>query len=85
MKKTEMLKDLKSKDSKNLYSELQDVNKKITELRFKAAFRKLKNYQEISILRKKVARIWTILAQRALQELIAQEKNEKIKANNVKQ
>ncbi len=53
-------------------------------MKFKAAFRKLKNYKEINILRKNTARIWTILTERALEELMAKSDKEKVKAQNVK-
>jgi len=69
MKKTVVLKELRSKDTKSLFSELAISRKKLSELRFKASFRKIKNYKEINFEQKKIARIWTILSEKALQEL----------------
>ena len=69
MKKTITLKELRSKETKTLFSELEAARKKLAELRFKASFRKLKNYKAIDIERKKIAQIWTILSENAIQEL----------------
>lgn len=68
MKKTEELKELKGKDVKSLFKELQEAEKKMTELRFSASFRKLKNFHEITKERKKIARIWTILTEKAMEK-----------------
>jgi len=69
MKTIQELKDSRAKDSKSLYLEIKNLENKLTELRFKSSFRKLKNYQEIKLIRKKIARIWTILAERAIEKL----------------
>lgn len=69
MKKTVVLKELRSKDTKTLFAELAASRRKLAELRFKASFRKIKNYQEISYEQKKIAWIWTILSEKALQAL----------------
>lgn len=69
MKQAQELKELKAKDTKDLYQEIHEAGKHITEIKFKAAFRKVKNYKEIRHLRRKVAQIWTILAERALADL----------------
>ena len=74
MKKAQELKELRSQESKDLAQVLRDSQRKVAEIRFKAAFRKVKNYKEIRQLRQKNARIWTILAERALEDL---EKNVK--------
>ncbi|OGD57363.1 50S ribosomal protein L29 [Candidatus Berkelbacteria bacterium RBG_13_40_8] len=77
MKKIAELKELNEKDNKSLYAELALLNKKLTDLQFKAAFRKLKNYREIPALRKRIARIWTILNVRAYQKAMEVQKEEK--------
>ena len=46
MKRKQELNELKEKDDKSLYKELESSNKKLNEMQFKAAFRKLKNYQK---------------------------------------
>lgn len=81
MKKTIQIKELKGKETRDLFRELADTEKKISELRFKASFKKLKNYREITMLRKKVAWIWTILSERTSEELA---KSEKPEVKNVK-
>ncbi len=74
MKKKLEIKNLQEKTDKALYQELIDLNKKLTELKFKQSFRKLKNYHEITFARKKTARILTILNLRIRQKLL-REKN----------
>ncbi|MFA6493161.1 MAG: 50S ribosomal protein L29 [Patescibacteria group bacterium] len=71
MKKTTEVSNLNSKDKKDLYKELKESQKKLTELRISQSFRKLKNYKEISNTRKKIARIWTILSEKILIEEIS--------------
>jgi len=73
MKKTVQIKELKEKDEKTLIKELDDENRKLSELKFKAAFRKIKNFHEITEKRKNIARIWTILNQK-LDEKLNKEK-----------
>lgn len=55
MKEKILIKELRNKESKALFAELTEAQRKIVELRFKASFRKLKNYQEIGLMRKKSA------------------------------
>ena len=69
MKQLEALKQLKALDSKALAKELALASKKLVELRFSAKMRKLKNYQEIRLERKKIAQIWTLLGEKAIEEL----------------
>ena len=61
MKKNLELKEIRAKDTKALVEELDVLNKKLVELQFKTAFKRLKNFHEITLTRKKIARIWTIL------------------------
>lgn len=70
MKSTLELKELREKNNKTLFRELEIALKKTSNLHFQAKFRKLKNYQEISRSRKRVARIWTILSERVQEEAI---------------
>lgn len=68
MKKTIELQELRAKNKKELFKELQITRDKLTEYRFSQSFRKLKNYKEINRSRKKIARLWTILTQKLLEE-----------------
>ncbi|KKQ18202.1 MAG: 50S ribosomal protein L29 [Berkelbacteria bacterium GW2011_GWA1_36_9] len=70
MKTTVELQELRSKDKKDLYKELQSLQKKLTELRMGQSFRKLKNYHEITQTRKKIARLWTILSEKIFEEQV---------------
>lgn len=74
MKSKTELQEIKSKDKKELFKDLQEAQKKLTELRLGQSFRKLKNYREITVTRKKIARIWTILGEKLLQEQNDKEK-----------
>ncbi|KKQ74612.1 MAG: hypothetical protein US94_C0001G0013 [Berkelbacteria bacterium GW2011_GWB1_38_5] len=73
MKKQILLKELRTKDSKLLIKELHDSQKLLTELKFKSSFNKLKNYREINFQQKKIARVWSILTEKAMSEI--KEKN----------
>jgi large subunit ribosomal protein L29 len=53
--------DLRKKDKKELEKEVQNLRKKLSELRFNFSSNKLKNVKEISNSRKEIARILTIL------------------------
>jgi len=68
MKSKKELEELKSKDTKALVKELDALQTKLADVRLKSAFRTLKNTSEIGETRKKVARIWTILTDRAITE-----------------
>lgn len=71
MKKTQEIFTLRAKDQKALFLELRESRGKLLELSFKASFRKLKNYREIRTLRRHIAKIWTILSEKAI---LAEEK-----------
>jgi len=73
MKATKDLQQFREKDSKALFKELADLNKKLVDLKFKASFKKIKNFKEINYIKKNIARIWTILSQRAQEELAKKE------------
>lgn len=66
MKITLELEELRAKNSKDLYQEMGQLENKTSQLQFKAAFKKIKNFREIRLLKKRRARIWTILAERAM-------------------
>jgi len=68
MKKASLIKELKEKDNKALAKELVELEKNMAKLRLDAAMRKLKNVKQIQETRKRIARIWTILNERALVE-----------------
>lgn len=61
MKINQELQELRGYNKKELFNKLQESEKKLTELQFKASFKKLKNYREIIKIKKRIARIWTIL------------------------
>ncbi len=69
MKKKENLKELRVKNNKELFRDLTSLQKKMTELKFKTSFRKLKNYHEITVVRKKIAQIWTVLSENTTKDL----------------
>lgn len=74
MKSNLYLKEYRTKDFKELFLELKKAQKNLVELKFKAAFKKLKNYQAISFERKKIARIWTILSEKTIEQISKEEK-----------
>lgn len=78
MKKNLELKEIRNKDAKALVAELESLNKKLVELQFKTAFKRLKNFHEITLTRKRIARIWTILNELAIQNATAKLQKEKI-------
>ena len=53
--------DLRKKDKKELQKMATDLRKKLSDLRFKFSSNKLKNTKEISIAKKEIARILTII------------------------
>lgn len=71
MKKIPELKEIRAKDTKALTLELSVLNKKLVELQFKTAFKRLKNFHEITLTRKRIARIWTILNEKAVENITA--------------
>jgi len=71
MKKITELKEIREKDTQALATELDVLNKKLVELQFKTAFKRLKNFHEITVTRKKIARIWTVLNEKAEQATMA--------------
>jgi len=53
--------ELRKKDKKELERTVQDIRKKLSDLRFKFSSNKLKNVKEISTLKKEIARILTVI------------------------
>jgi large subunit ribosomal protein L29 len=53
--------ELRKKDKKELEKSVLDLQKKLSDLRFKFSSNKLKNVKEISNIKKEIARTLTIL------------------------
>jgi large subunit ribosomal protein L29 len=53
--------ELRKKDKKELEKLVQDLRKKLSDLRFKFSANKLKNVKEINTSKKEIARILTVL------------------------
>lgn len=64
MKIKDTLKELRNKDNKNLFKDLENSRRHLIKLKFENTFRKLKNYSQIKQERKKIARLWTILSEK---------------------
>ena len=69
MKSTKEIQELIAKDNAKLFLELEELNKKLATERFDVSFRKLKNIKSIAYTRKRIARIWTIINARAIEEI----------------
>ena len=67
MKKTEFLTELKGKSSEQLEMELVSAKKELFNLRFQNATNQLNNTARINEVRKNIARIQTVLTQKAHQ------------------
>ena len=67
MKKTEFLTELKGKSSEQLEMELVSAKKELFNLRFQNATNQLNNTTRIKEVRKNIARIQTVLTQKAHQ------------------
>lgn len=67
MKKTEFLDELKVKSSEQLEMELVSAKKELFNLRFQNATNQLNNTARIKEVRKNIARIQTVLTQKAHQ------------------
>lgn len=64
MQSSNQLKTLKEMDNKKLLKELTNSYDKLRKINFDIKFRKHKNLAEANSLRKKIARIWTILGEK---------------------
>lgn len=67
MKRREMLRDLRGKSETELQAELDATYRELFNLRFRLANRNLGNDREVPAVRKKIARIQTLMQQRALE------------------
>jgi large subunit ribosomal protein L29 len=67
VKKTEFLTELKGKSSEQLEMELVSAKKELFNLRFQNATNQLNNTARIKEVRKNIARIQTVLTQKAHQ------------------
>lgn len=68
MKKTQDIRQLKSKNPKELIKEINEAYIKLQKLKFSQSFGKIKDNYEISKNKKNIARIWTILREKSLKE-----------------
>ena len=69
MKNTQTLKELKAKDIKALTKELVLATEKLGKLKADLAFRKLKDVKLILKTRRHIAQIWTVINQKATEEV----------------
>ena len=60
--------ELRKKDKKELEKTVQDIRKKLSDLRFKFSSGKLKNVKEINNSKKEMARILTIIDEQGRNE-----------------
>ena len=74
MKERELLRELRGKSDEDLQAELDETYRELFNLRFRLATRNLGNDRAVPQARKKIARIKTLLHQRALsREAVANE------------
>lgn len=78
MKETQELKEIRAKETLELVKEIAPLENKIADLQFRSAFKKLKNYRQIRSLKKRRARIWTILGEKTLAKMIKESKKESL-------
>jgi len=77
MKKTLEIQELRGKDKKALLKDLLTSRQKLTELRLGRSFGKVKNFHQITKLRKRIARLWTIMTEKSQEELFRLEELKK--------
>lgn len=65
MKKTETIKQIRGKNITDLTKDLDKEYVKLRDLKFSRSFRKLKDTRSIGKTKKNIARIWTIIGQKA--------------------
>lgn len=66
MKRRELLRDLRGKSDQELARELDETHRELFNLRFRLATRSLGNDRTVPEARKKIARIKTLVQQRAM-------------------
>lgn len=77
MKNKEIVKQIRSKNITDLTRDLDKEYIKLRDLKFSRSFRKLKDTRSISKTKKNIARIWTIIGQKAIEK--AQSSNKELK------
>lgn len=65
------IEDIKEKKLEELYKDLDDAQKKLREVRFKVANREVKDTNEKSKMRKRIARILTVIRQKEEEKIIS--------------
>ena len=60
------LKEFKDMNDEDLKKELEDTHQEMFNLRFRVATKQLVNHRELRRVKKKIARLKTLLAERAL-------------------
>lgn len=58
--------DLRKKDTKELHQDVQELKKKLSDIRFNFSTNQLKNVKEISNIKKEIARMLTIMNEKTL-------------------
>ena len=70
MKKKELLKDMREKKLEQLYKDIASSYKELREARFKIANMETKDFNQKKKLRKKIAKLWTIIGEKELTKLL---------------
>jgi len=68
MKTKEELKNIRNKDLKTLYLNLEDEYKNIHKLKFSIKFKNVRDHSKVSKSRKKIARILTVISEKINKE-----------------
>jgi len=64
------IKELKEQKLEQLYKDLNTSNKELREMRFKIANREVQDINAKKKLRRKIARIWTVIREKEYEEII---------------
>lgn len=72
--KKETIKETREKTLGLLYKEVNEAYKKLREIRFKVANREIQDTNEKRNLRKKIARIWTIIREKEVEKILGEER-----------
>ena len=70
MKQKELLKDLREKKLEHLYKDVASSYKELRETRFKIANLEVKNFNHKKDLRKRIAKLWTIIREKEFEKLL---------------
>ena len=71
-----VIEDIRTLNDAQLNEELENVRRKVFNLRFRAVTRQLSNTNEVGVARRKVAQVLTILRERQLAEAQSEEQTE---------